>query len=214
MTPQAGPGVPDGSVASVAATAAAAVADAADPGWRHVRRLLAVRLDGMGDLLMTTPALTAVRASAPSAHLTLLSSPAAGAPLGRGERALVEQLAAGAFDAAIIFTVATQSALPAALVCRMAGIPLRLAHARENPYGLLSDWVHDGDVVADGMRHEVQRQLELVRRLGWTTPDTRLQMCPSAAAREVARVQLLAAGLRPGEPYVVVHVGASAPSRR
>lgn len=212
------------------------------PDWRRVRRLLAVRLDDMGDLLMTTPALAALRAGAPGAHITLLCSPAGAAlapslpsvdavvecqppwmktaagresgALGQAERALMQTLAAGAYDAAVIFTVATQSALPAALMCRMAGIPLRLAHARENPYGLLSDWVRDTDTVADGMRHEVQRQVDLVRHLGWVAPDTRLQMRLSAAAREVARVQLQAAGLAAGTPYLVVHVGASASSRR
>jgi lipopolysaccharide heptosyltransferase II len=220
---------------------------AADPttsaaAWRGVRRVLAVRLDNMGDLLMTTPALAAIHESVPGAQLTLLASASGAAlaahlpfiadtircdapwvkqpgtqnerPLGSGERALVEHLSAGRFDAAVIFTVATQSALPAALVCRMAGIPLRLAHVRENPYGLLSDWAPDTDAVADGMRHEVQRQLDLVRRVGWTTADPRLRFQPGDAARDSARALLMAAGLAPGAPYVVVHAGATAASRR
>ena len=210
--------------------------------WRGVCRVLAVRLDNMGDLLMTTPALAAIHESAPGAQLTLLASASGTAlaahlpfiddtircdapwvkhpgtqherPLGSDERALVEHLSAGRFDAAVIFTVATQSALPAALVCRMAGIPLRLAHARENPYGLLSDWAPETDAVADGMRHEVQRQLDLVRRVGWTTADPRLRFAPGAAAQDSARALLMAAGLAPGEPYVVVHAGATAASRR
>ena len=212
----------------------------ADSAWRAVRRVLAVRLDNMGDLLMTTPALAAMQGS--GANVTLLASRSGAAlaahlpcvdetlcfeapwvkransqstrPLGDDERALVDRLAAGGFDAAVIFTVATQSALPAALVCRMAGIPLRLAHARENPYDLLSHWAPETDVVADGMRHEVQRQLDLVRRAGWATADARLRFEPGAAARDSARALLAAAGLGPGERHVVVHVGATAPSRR
>jgi hypothetical protein len=43
--------------------------------WRQVRRLLAVRLDQLGDLLMTTPALAALKESLPGASLTLLTSP-------------------------------------------------------------------------------------------------------------------------------------------
>ena len=49
------------------------------------------------------------------------------------DRRLLAALRRNHYDAAIIFTVCTQSALPAALMCRLAGIPLRLAHSRENP---------------------------------------------------------------------------------
>ena len=49
-------------------------------------------------------------------------------------------LSARRFDAAVIFTVYSQSPLPAALLLLQAGVPLRLAHCRENPYGLLTQW--------------------------------------------------------------------------
>ena len=42
--------------------------------WHAARNVLAVRLDNLGDLLMTTPALAAVRCSLPKARLTLLTS--------------------------------------------------------------------------------------------------------------------------------------------
>jgi lipopolysaccharide heptosyltransferase II len=217
---------------------------AARQRWHAARRVLAVRLDNMGDVLMTTPALAAIRHALPQARLTLLAS-AAGAALaphldgvdevitfqapwmgawkvppsqdaapGRAERALVRRLAAARFDAAIIFTVCTQSALPAALLCRMAGIPLRLAHARENPYGLLSDWIPDTDVMGPDLRHEVARQLALVAALGWTAPDPRLRLRYETGHVQRAGRCLAAAGADPARPYFVVHCGASAPSRR
>ena len=43
--------------------------------WRAARHVLLVRLDNLGDLLMTTPALAAVRAALPQARLALLASP-------------------------------------------------------------------------------------------------------------------------------------------
>ncbi|HUP05522.1 MAG TPA: glycosyltransferase family 9 protein [Caldimonas sp.] len=209
--------------------------------WRDARRLLAVRLDNLGDVLMTSPALAALRESLPEAHLTLLASPggAALAPhlpmvedviayrapwvaqpglaqpsVGAEDRALVERLASGRFDAAVVFTTCTQSPLPAALVCALAGIPERLAHCRENPYGLLTTWVRETDVVAPGMRHEVERQLQLVARVGCTTADERLRL----VLRPEDLVRLAQAcdgtGFGPGRPYIVVHPGASAPSRR
>ncbi|WP_235581405.1 MULTISPECIES: glycosyltransferase family 9 protein [unclassified Rhizobacter] len=211
------------------------------PGWRDARKVLAVRLDNLGDVLMTTPALTAIRRSAPGMHLTLLGSragaalrpyvpaidevivydapwmkggaPAAGA---LSDRRLLATLARGGFDAAVIFTVCTQSALPAALMCRLAGIPLRLAHCRENPYELLSDWVPDTEVCRTGMRHEVQRQLDLVHSVGFHERERErgLVFHERPGDAQAMRRKLLQAGGDPDRPYLVVHPGASAPSRR
>jgi len=205
-----------------------------------------VRLDNLGDVLMSTPAFAAVRETLPWAHLTLLAAPGteslrphldmvneivgfnapwvkAGASVldaepphmrGEAERHLVRRLGRGHFDAAIIFTVCTQSALPAALICRMAGIPLVLAHVRERAYGLLSDEVPDADVVGEGMRHEVKRQLDLVAHVGLRTQDDRLRFRVLPKDAKAMEQALQQAGLRPGQPYVLVHPGASAASRR
>ncbi|HEX7082341.1 MAG TPA: glycosyltransferase family 9 protein [Gammaproteobacteria bacterium] len=211
-------------------------ADAERDAWRRVARLLCVRLDAMGDVLMTTPALRAAKESAPR-HITLLTSPG-GAEAARlvpdvddvlvyeapwvkatparsdanGDRELIARLAAMRFDAAVIFTVYSQNPLPAAMVCYLAGIPRRLAHCRENPYQLLTDWAADFEP-AGGVRHEVRRQLDLVARVGWRTSDERLRLAvpPAAAARVDAMIATL--GLDLG-PWAVVHPGASAPSRR
>jgi lipopolysaccharide heptosyltransferase II len=214
--------------------------DDRDP-WRRVQRVLAVRLDNLGDVLMTTPALAAIRHSVPGAQITLLTSSIgatlapcltdvddviafdapwvkhAGAPdgeIGRAEMQLIDTLRAQRFDAALIFTVCTQSALPAALLCRQAGIALRVAHSRENPYGLLSHWVREIDELGQGMRHEVQRQLALTASVGYAVDDVRLRLRVTAQQRRVARMLLHEAGVPAQRPYFIVHPGASAPSRR
>src|SRR5437588_12979882 len=46
-----------------------------DEHWQKARRILAVRLDNLGDVLVTTPALHAIKSSLPHATLTLLASP-------------------------------------------------------------------------------------------------------------------------------------------
>src|SRR2546430_17508393 len=46
-----------------------------DKSWHSVRRVLAIRLDNLGDVLLTTPAIHAMKESLPSAELTLLSGP-------------------------------------------------------------------------------------------------------------------------------------------
>ena len=210
--------------------------------WQRVERLLLIRLDNLGDVLMATPAIAALRAGLPDARIALLASPsgAAAAPYlsdideaivfaapwvkpdgaaddaspGHAEHELIARLAAARFDAGVIFTTCTQSALPAALLCRLAGIPLRLAHCRENPYGLLSDWAVERDAVGDGMRHEVERQLDLVASVGFAARDRRLRFAVPAGARQAVRNRLANAGVDTTRPCVVVHPGASAESRR
>jgi lipopolysaccharide heptosyltransferase II len=209
------------------------------PGrWRKARRVLAVRLDALGDVVMTTAAFRAIRATLPTVHLALLTSPAA-APLGRllpeidetiaydapwmkatGLRSdarpdieIIERLRAERFDGAIIFTVHTQNPLPAALLCHFAGIPLRLAHCRENPYQLLSDWIPEPEP-DEPLRHEVRRQLDLVAAAGFEARDEHLSVrVPDTASRRV-RDRLGELGIGRIAPWAVIHAGASAPSRR
>lgn len=203
--------------------------------WQAVRRILAVRLDHLGDVLMTTPALAAIRASQPQARLSMLCSPS-GAEAAMRSRLVDEvipfrapwmkhtqpdalsdcaaRLRAGRFDAAVIFTTCTQSALPAAMLCLLADIPLRLAHSREQPYQLLTDWVRETDEVRASPRHEVDRQLALVAHVGWRPHHDRLRFELDEADEARARTRLRAHGLADGVPYVVMHPGASAPSRR
>jgi len=210
--------------------------------WQQARRILCVRLDSLGDVLMCTPAMRALRQAQPGRTLTLLGSPSGAAALPfipelddviawsapwtksampaatpaatpAAAPAPIATLAARAFDAAVIFTTYTQSALPAALLCQLAGIPLRLAHCRENPYDLLTDWVPDPEP-ATLVRHEVQRQLALVQRVGCRSVDLGLSFVPRPPDVAAARARLHAAGIAPDRPWILVHPGASAASRR
>lgn len=207
----------------------------AKTGWRRVSRVLAVRLDTIGDVLMTTPAIRALKNLNDSVAVSLLtSSPAAplagmipeieellvcdvpwmkrsGGQHGWEDFSAVEMLRRYQFDAAVIFTTFTQSPLPAALLCCLAGIPLRLAHCRENPYQLLSHWVKETEP-ASGIRHEVERQLALVKTVGGKTDDTGLSLqVPATAKKKIAA--LLAREVL-SRSWIVLHPGASALSRR
>src|SRR5919206_3133770 len=53
-----------------------------DERWQKVQRVAAVRLDNLGDVLVTTPAIHAIKESLPEAEVTLLASPV-GAQAGR-----------------------------------------------------------------------------------------------------------------------------------
>ncbi len=208
--------------------------------WEQARRILCVRLDALGDVLMCTPAMRALKEAAPGRSLTLLASPsgaaavpfipelddaivhaapwmkAASADGPDALRTLAATLAARRFDAAVIFTTYTQSALPAAMLCWLAGIPLRLAHCRENPYHLLSDWAEEPE--PDKLvRHEVQRQIALVRHAG-AVPASGMKMPLSfalkAADLAAVRARLLRLGIDADRPWLLLHPGASAASRR
>jgi lipopolysaccharide heptosyltransferase II len=205
--------------------------------WDDVKYILCVRLDTLGDVLMTTPAIRALKQSSPERRIALLTS-SSGAEAGRLARDvdevliyqapwvkatpnqttsqsdldLVESLRHRAFDAAVICTVYSQSALPAATLCYLADIPRRLAHCRENPYHLLTHWVRETEPEVC-IRHEVQRQLDLVATVGARTDDERLSIAiPNTANSYVDH--LLADVLDDHLPWVVVHPGATAASRR
>lgn len=202
--------------------------------WAQARRLLCIRLDNIGDVLMTTPAFAALKAAVPARHLTLLTSTAAAAlqphlsdiddiivhdaswtrqSRSDDEHRLIERLAIGRYDAAVIFTVCTQSPLPAAMICRLAGIPLRAAYCRENPYGLLTDWLRERDH-GQRIRHEVQRQLDLVTALGTAASTTGLRMTVRPQDHEGFERAAREAELDLSQPWVLVHPGATAASRR
>ena len=206
-------------------------------GWQSARSILCVRLDNAGDVLMTTPALRAVRHAVAGRRITLLTSHAGSAiachvpevddviafdaPWVKNDSAdeadavlaLRDTLASRRFDGAVIFTVYSQNPLPAAMLCYLAGIPLRLAHCRENPYHLLTDWVRESEP-QERVRHEVERQLDLVASIGAKATDLRLSFALTDDDRRAALAKLSDAGVDVDRPWLTIHPGASAPSRR
>ncbi|GAB3773660.1 hypothetical protein GCM10028818_15500 [Spirosoma horti] len=204
--------------------------------WKDGLRIVCIRLDNLGDVLMTSPAFRAIKTTWPNCHLTLLTSPVGAAvaefipdvddvisfdvPWVAGKNnqpqriaELATQLRQHSFDEAIIFTVQSQSPLPAAMLCYMAGIPRVLGYCRENPYQLMTDWVPDPEVLV-ATRHEVIRQLELVQRIGCYTDDQRLSFRVPMIDRQQAHQQLTAAGLDLHRPWLVLHPGVSEAKRR
>jgi ADP-heptose:LPS heptosyltransferase len=166
------------------------------PDWSRVRRLLVLRLDNLGDVVMTGPALRAIKTHHPQLHLTLLASPL-GAPaaallpwvdelrvhralwqdLGRlpfdpaREAAFIATLRAGAYDAALILTSFSQSPHPAALACALAGIPVRIASSHERGSALTFAL----PAAPDNM-HQVERNLRLVEAVGLPADDRQLAL--------------------------------------
>lgn len=186
------------------------------------RRVLVARADSAGDVLLTGPAIRAVRAGADA--VTLLCGPRgrAAAELLPGVDEIIEwrlpwidpapespgaadierltaRLATVDADEAIIFTSFHQSALPLALMLRMAGVP-RISAISDDYPGALLDIRHRAPLGIP----EVERALSLAAAAGFPVPpgdDTTLRLL--GGLDDVS----LPAG------YVVVHPGASVPAR-
>ena len=199
-----------------------------------LQRVLLVRLDNLGDVLLMTPAFRAVRQALPEAHLALLAGPV-GCEVGRlnpdidetilyhapsedvysrlpqdpdREMAAVEALKKRNFDAAIIFTSYRQSALPAAYLCYLAGIPLRAAGSFEGPGSLLTHRHRYEETVPP--KHETLRGLELTEFLGFPPVEPEMMLVPREEDEEGAVRLLERHGV---ERFVIVHPGSSASSR-
>lgn len=196
---------------------------------RRVGTALVARLDNDGDVLLAGPAIRAVAAHAE--EVVLLCG-----PRGRQAAALLPDvgdvvewrcpwidpepppveradidgvaasIAARKVDAALVLTSFHQSALPTALLLRLAGVRWIGAVSEDYP-GSLLDLRHRPS--ADG--HEVDRMLDLAAAAGFRLPatdDGRL-----ALRRPLPDTVPLTAPFTDGSPYVVVHPGASVPAR-
>jgi ADP-heptose:LPS heptosyltransferase len=188
-----------------------------------VTRTLAVRLDSLGDVLVTGPAVRALAAS--SDHLGLLCGPRGlsaaevlpgvddvhswcapwidpePGPVRRDDvEQVVATIAAGAYDRAVVFTSYHQSALPTALLLRMAGVPWIGAISEDYP-GSLLDLRHR----CEDDQPEPERALGLARACGADLPA-------GDDGRLAVRAEVLD-GPVPARPYVVLHPGTSVPAR-
>ncbi len=206
-------------------------------GWDTFRNVLCVRLDNLGDVLMTTPAIRALKQAVPGRKITLLTSKA-GSGIGRcvpeidevltfavpwqgsaaaGSReavqAMIDTLRGQSFDAAVVFTVYSQNPLPTAMLLYQAGVPRIAGYCRENPYGLMTDWLPDPEPLSE-IRHEVTRQLDLVRALGAAPAGEHfsLRTGPGVAERLTGKLRPL--GFDPVRPFLVLHPGVSEDKRQ
>ena len=188
-----------------------------------MRRVLAVRQDNHGDVILTGPA---VRALAREAEVIFVCGPGGadaarllpgvaevvtlradwieGTPAPIDPPRLLASVAAlieRSVDEAFVFTSFHQSPLPTALLLRLAGIPRIHAISVDYPGSLL-----DTRVLVDDDMHETQRNLALAAACGYSpAPDDdgrlRLRALPDMRGRTGVR-------------YVAVQPGATVPARR
>jgi ADP-heptose:LPS heptosyltransferase len=162
---------------------------------------LAVRLDNAGDVLLTGPALRAVAGAGAEvtlwcgrhgaaaaqllpgvAHVVVCSAPwveFAPDPVDpAGVQGLVDRVAKGGYDEAIVFTSFHQSPLPTALLLQLAGVRTVSAISEDYPGALLT-LRHR----VDEDLHEVERNLSLVVSLTGSAPYVVMHPGVSVPAR-------------------------------
>ena len=167
----------------------------------------------LGDIVMAMPAIAAVRAAHPTAHLAV-ASPAAFADLcaaipgvdsvvplpGSGIRAIgahVEALRAGAFDLAILLT----NSFATALAASRAGIAERWGYRRDLRGRLLTRAVpprpgRQGSAATPAGPHHSAYYLRLVASLGMPPVETGPGVAVRAPAAAVERAEALLAEAR------------------
>ena len=198
----------------------------ADP--RPARRVLAVRLDSDGDVLLAGPALRQLRADVEVLHLLVSPAGAAAAALLPGVDevlvaevpwtgsdpgpvdpaaldGLLHRVRAGRYDEVVVLTSYHQSPLPMALLAKWAGVPRVVGTSDAFP-GSLLDVRHrrlgPADDCGTGGGHEVQAMCAVVTAAGHPpTGEDHL-----AVDHPPPPVDL-------DDGYVVVHPTASVPAR-
>lgn len=189
-------------------------------------RVLVARLDSLGDVLLTGPA---VRAVARRAHVVMLCGPrGAGAarllpgvsevivwdapwisnPPPTADAAhldsLVERLRDARLSEAVILTSFHQSPLPLAMLLRSAGVPRISGASVDYPGSLLDVRLRPGEDLPEDIP-EPERALAIAAAAGFPRGDDgrlRIRGVPDTTA------------LTGPESYVVLHPGAAVPARQ
>lgn len=188
-----------------------------------MKRILIRSANWVGDAIMSTPALQAIRTNFPEAHIVLLAKPwvvpvfdhsphvdevmvydDAGRHRGAlGIVRLARDLRHRQFDLAILL----QNAFEAALVARLAAIPRRMGFTTDARTLLLTHRIRTWPELKKG--HLVDYYLGLLTGAGLTAVDRKLKLFMTADEHLAARQSLLKLGIAPNDHIVGINPGAT-----
>ena len=224
-----------------AAASAAATHEPLPIAVVRARRILVIALAEAGDMVLLSPFLRGLRRLAPSARITLVCLPSAHALLERSTdvdevlsyeaaisrmvrpiwlpwraRAFARRHLDGQFDVAIVPRWDTDQYLASA-VALFSGAPRRVGHsehanARKRGLNAGFDALFTDVVSSDGVAHEVERHLEMLRTLGATAPSPELRL--ELRDDERHRATALLSSVSGDGPLVAFGIGAAHPKRR
>lgn len=189
---------------------------------QNLNNILIVRTDRIGDVVLTTPAIKAIRQAYPMSRISVLVAPST-APLVQGnpyiDEVLVDErgglhrgfigflqlcrlIRRHAFDAAIIFHTKRRYNL----ACFLAGVPVRIGYKNDKFGCLLTHPVKDVRVL--GEKHEAAYCLDLLGKIGVRPAGEDLFIPIDAEAERWAEGWMSSYGIHSGE-LIVIHAGSS-----
>ncbi|HEX9780913.1 MAG TPA: lipopolysaccharide heptosyltransferase II [bacterium] len=191
------------------------------------RGILVIRLDRLGDVVLSTPVLRVLRRARPESRLAVMVRPPCrdvveahpdvdevilydkeGAHRSAAATIAFARALRGRFDAALVLHPSNRSHW----IPWLAGIPVRIGYDRKSGWLLTHRMPHRKQ---EGERHEAAYTLELVRPLGIEPPAVAEASVPVSpeAFRRVGAV-LSEAGIGPEVRPLAVHPSASCVSKR
>lgn len=192
------------------------------------QKILIVRMDRLGDLLLSTPAIRAVRKAMPQAHIAIMVRPYTydiikhnpdideiivydreGKHKGAlGNVKFVFRLFMKRFDSAIILHSSNRSVM----LPFFAGIKRRIGYDRRAKHFLTHAIKSDKHL---GKKHEIDYTLDVVREFGVDTAGADRRPVMEIGADDAAKVDALLKrkGVKEGDRLVLINPGASCPSR-
>ena len=189
------------------------------------KNILLARTDRLGDLILTTPAIKAVRDAYPDAHIAMVIRPYTAAVLknnpyidevivydkyGRHRSPIASLLFAlrlkkKGFDRAIIFHPTNRMHI----ISYIAGIPRRIGYEGKLSF-LLTDRIKN--TKHEGKKHERDYTIELLRPLGIDSHEKELYVAVTDKTAKYIDGLLSSKGVT-GKKMVVLHPGASCGSK-
>ncbi|MFC1594380.1 lipopolysaccharide heptosyltransferase II [Candidatus Omnitrophota bacterium] len=190
------------------------------------KKILIIRTDRIGDVLLSTPVIKAVRKFYPDAYIAMMVRPYAreiveGNPFLNdvivydkfgaqkswlGSAKFARALASRKFDCAVILHPTSR----VNLMTFFAGIPVRVGYNRKCGFLLthkLRDTKHLGE------KHESQYSLDVIRAIGIPVEDNEICMPLKKESEEWAEGFLASNSILPGDRVFALHPGASCPSK-
>ncbi len=192
-----------------------------------MKRILMIRTDRIGDVVLSTPAIKALRDAYPQSHIAFMVRPYArdiveGNPYldevimydkYGAQRGFLSAILFGLrlrkkkFDTAIILHPTNR----AHILAFVAGIPNRIGFGRKLPF-LLTRALNDKKFL--GQKHELEYTLEILKNIGIEAHDKTLYVPVKDDSRRSVSLKLAEKGAGDSDLLIGVHPGASCPSKR
>lgn len=188
------------------------------------QRILIIRLDRIGDVLLSTPVIKALRDAYPDSYIAFIVQPHAkeivdGNPYLNevivykkkagfiGNLSFISGLRRYEFDLAIILHPTARTHLLAFL----AGIPQRVGYDKKLGFLLTKRIPHTKQF---GLRHEVDYTLDLLSHIGISPKDRSLYMPVNSDSEDRISGMLSHRGVKGEDLLIAFNPGASCPSKR